>query len=214
MVVAIDGPSGSGKSTIARAVAEALGIGYLNTGAYYRAATIAALRGGADIDDPASVIGPIAAADLDFDGERMLLDGKDVSEEVRGPDVTAAVSQVSAIPEVRRLLVQQQRAWVARHSGRAVVEGRDIGTVVFPNAEVKVFLTASEEERARRRSLDAEVVAYGPDLVAEQLRRRDQIDSTRSVAPLTPAEDAVLIDTTAHEVADVVEIVLRLIRPR
>jgi cytidylate kinase len=213
MVIAIDGPSGSGKSTIARAVAAALGYGYLNTGAYYRAATIAALRSGADPTDSDAVVPAVAGADFDFDGERMLLDGEDVSEATRAAEVTANVSLVSAVPEVRRIMVDQQRAWVERHSGRAVVEGRDIGTVVFPDAGVKVFLTASEEERARRRSLDAESRGQRPETIVELIRRRDEIDSTREVSPLTPAEDAVEIDTTSHDVEAVVAIVLRLVDP-
>ena len=213
MVIAIDGPGGVGKSTVAKGVAAALGASYLNTGAYYRAATIAALRGGGDVGRPESLIAPIAAAAFDFDGRRMLLDGEDVSDAVRGPEVTANVSLVSAVPEVRRLMVAQQRAWVDRHGGRAVVEGRDIGTVVFPDADVKVFLTASEEERARRRAMDAETGADDAQRVAEQIRRRDRIDSTREVSPLTPADDAVVIDTTTHGVDEVVGIVLRLVEP-
>jgi cytidylate kinase len=213
VVIAIDGPGGSGKSTIARAVAAALGVSYLNTGAYYRAATIAALRGGGDVSDPASLVAPVAAADFDFDGERMLLDGADVSEATRSPEVTANVSLVSAVPEVRRLMVARQRAWVERRGGAAVVEGRDIGTVVFPDAGVKVFLTASEEERARRRSRDAEAAGDDEQRVAAQLRRRDRIDSTREVSPLAPADDAVVIDTTGYDAEEVVAIVLGLIDP-
>jgi len=211
MVIAIDGPGGVGKSTVARGVAAALQAAYLNTGAYYRAATIAALEAGVDLDDPVRVSAVVAAADLDFANDRMLLDGRDVSEETRNPDVTAGVSRVSAIPEVRRLMVRSQQEWVARHDGHAVVEGRDIGTVVFPDAAVKVFLTATEDERARRRSLDQESEGQGVDLIAEQLRRRDHFDSTRETSPLMAASDAVTIDTTSFDADEVIGIVLRLV---
>jgi len=213
MVIAIDGPGGVGKSTVARGVAEAMDAAYLNTGAYYRAATIAALDAGADLDNPVQVAAAVAAAQLDFAGDCMLLDGRDVSNETRGPEVTAGVSRVSAIPEVRRLMVRSQQEWVARHGGHAVVEGRDIGTVVFPDAAVKVFLTATEEERARRRSLDTESGGQDVHLIAEQLRRRDHFDSTREASPLMAAPDAVTIDTTSFDAAEVIAIVLRLVDP-
>ncbi|MCJ7726991.1 MAG: (d)CMP kinase [Acidimicrobiia bacterium] len=213
MVIAIDGPGGVGKSTVARGVAAAIGASYLNTGAYYRAATIAALDAGADPADPVAVIDAVEQAVFAFVGETMLLDGRDVSERSRSPEVTNRVSIVSAIPSVRALMVRYQRQWVADHDGHAVVEGRDIGTVVFPDAAVKVFLTASEEERARRRSGDREAEGQNVDSIAEALRRRDHIDSTRETSPLTAAEDAVTIDTTAYEADDVIDIVLGLIDP-
>ncbi len=211
MVIAIDGPGGVGKSTVARRVAEAIGASYLNTGAYYRAATIAALDAGAPLDDPAAVAAAVAAADFAFVDERMLLDGRDVSERSRSSEVTGSVSIVSAIPEVRTLMVTCQREWVEMHNGHAVVEGRDIGTVVFPDAAVKVFLTASEDERARRRAGDREAAGLDVDSIAEALRRRDHIDSTREASPLTAAEDAVAIDTTSYDAEAVIAIVLGLI---
>jgi len=213
MVIAIDGPGGVGKSTVAKGVAAAIGASYLNTGAYYRAATIAALDAGADLSSPAEVTAAVAAAVFEFVDECMLLDGRDVSERSRSPEVTGTVSIVSAVPEVRALMVRYQQEWVADHGGHAVVEGRDIGTVVFPDAEVKVFLTASEEERARRRSGDREAEGQDVNSIAEALRRRDHIDSTRETSPLMPADDAVTIDTTAYGADQVIELVLGLIDP-
>jgi cytidylate kinase len=213
MVIAIDGPGGVGKSTVAKGVAAAVGAAYLNTGAYYRAATIAALDAGADPSSPSEVTAAVEAATFDFIDECMLLDGRDVSERSRSPEVTAAVSIVSAMPQVRALMVRYQQEWVDEHGGHAVVEGRDIGTVVFPDAEIKVFLTASEEERARRRSGDREAEGQDVDSIAAALRRRDHIDSTREASPLTPADDAVTIDTTAYRADEVIELVLALIDP-
>jgi CMP/dCMP kinase len=142
VVVAIDGPSGVGKTTVSRAVASALGLPYLDTGAYYRMATLVTLRDGADPDSDDAVLGAIADTDIDFIDGRLLLDGQDVTIALRGEDVTAAVSVVAAHRRVREVIVDLQRSWVARNGGSAVVEGRDIGTVVFPDAAVKVFLTA------------------------------------------------------------------------
>jgi cytidylate kinase len=153
VVIAIDGPSGSGKSTVARAVAAELGLQVLDTGAMYRAVTLAVLRAGAGLDDAETCAAIARASAISVEGGVTMLDGRDVSGEIRGPLVTSAVSIVSAHPEVREILVARQRAWVARHGG-GVVEGRDIGTVVFPDATVKVFLVASDEERARRRHRD------------------------------------------------------------
>lgn len=213
MVIAIDGPGGVGKSTVARGIATAIGAAYLNTGAYYRAATIAALDAGVALDDPEAVTEAVAGRRFAFAGEDMLLDGQDVSEQSRSPEVTGNVSVVSAIPSVRALMVRYQREWVADHDGHAVVEGRDIGTVVFPDADVKVFLTASEEERARRRSGDREAEGQDVGTIAEALRRRDHIDSTRQTSPLTAAEDAVTIDTTSYDADEVIRIILGLIDP-
>lgn len=213
MVIAIDGPGGVGKSTVARGVAEALGAAYLNTGLYYRAATIAALDAGADPDDARAVLEAVAAAEFAFAGESMLLDGRDVTERCRSPEVTASVSLVSAIPGVRALMVRRQREWVEDHGGHAVVEGRDIGTVVFPEADLKVFLTASAEARARRRAKDREAAGQAVDEIAAALRRRDHIDSTREASPLTPAEDAVTIDTTSYDADQVIALVLGMADP-
>ena len=211
MVVAVDGPAGVGKSTVARAVAAALGAPYLDTGAFYRAVTLAVVRSGVDPADAAAVLAVAAATDLDFAGGVMLLDGEPVTEAVRAPEVVALVSAVSAFPEVRRVVVQQQRAWVERRGGRAVVEGRDIGTVVFPEAPVKLYLTADPAERARRRAGDAEAAGQSVEAIERQLRARDHADSTREASPLRPADDAVTIDTTALTLEQVVRIVMGLV---
>ena len=205
-VIAIDGPAGSGKSTIARAVATALGLDYLDTGAMYRSVAFAVLRNGID---PANVekVGDIARRVVIHVGEHVLVDGEDATEAIRGPAVTLAVTAVAANPSVRRELVTRQRAWVSEHEG-GVVEGRDIGSVVFPAAELKVFLTASEEERAKRRRNEA------GDEVAADIARRDQADSTRPVSPLLAADDAVIIDTTGRAIDDVVAAVLGHLRNR
>ena len=203
-VVAIDGPSGSGKSTVARAVAAALGLEVLDTGAMYRAVTLAALERGVDLFDEDAVAGVARATAIEL-GDRVLLDGRDVTTAIRGPEVTATVSTASAHPAVREVLVARQRTWVAQHGG-GVVEGRDIGSVVFPDAAVKVFLTASEDERARRRQRDELAAARSVDVdaVKQAIARRDSIDSSRAVSPLTAAPDAVQIDTTSREVDDIV----------
>jgi len=210
VVVTIDGPGGVGKSTAARAVAQAVGAHYLNTGSYYRAATLAVLRRGADPADDDAVTAAVASATFGFEEGRMILDGADVTEEIRGGEVTGTVSRVSAVPEVRTLLVRLQREWVAERGGHAVVEGRDIGTVVFPDADLKVFLTATEEARAERRGQDRESSGTPVDEIAASLRERDRLDSTRRESPLVAAEDAIVIDTTYLDAAEVVALVLRL----
>jgi len=209
-VVAIDGPSGSGKSTVARGVAERLGLEVLDTGAMYRAVTLAALRRGADLHDAVACEAAAVDSDIVVDG-MVLLDGRDVTAEIRGPEVTAAVSTVSAHLGVRAVLVDRQRAWVEQHGG-GVVEGRDIGTVVFADAPVKVFLTASDDTRAARRARDEAAAARDTtvDAVAADLARRDALDSSRAVSPLIAAADAIVVDTTTRSVDDVVdEIVAR-----
>lgn len=211
MVVTVDGPAGVGKSTVARAVAAALGIPYLDTGAFYRAAALAVIRAGVDPMDSAAAVSTVAAADLDFREGETLLDGETVSEVIRHPAVAGLASAVSTLPELRRLVVARQRAWVARQGGAAVVEGRDIGTVVFPEAAVKVYLTADLAERARRRAQDAETDGMALEDIERQLRSRDQTDSTRAVSPLRPADDAVIIDTTQLSTDEVVSIVLGLV---
>jgi cytidylate kinase len=205
IVVAIDGPSGSGKSTVARAVAEELGLPVLDTGAMYRAVTLAVLEQGAALDDAATCAAIARASDITVEDGVTVLDGRDVSREIRGPLVTGAVSIVSAHPEVRGVLVARQRAWVARHGG-GVVEGRDIGTVVFPDATVKVFLVASDDERARRRHRDemAAARAVAVEDVKAALDRRDALDTGRAVSPLRPADNAIVIDTTNLDVDSVV----------
>ena len=182
-VIAIDGPAGSGKSTVARRLAERLDLPYLDTGAMYRSVALAALRKGIDPHDREAVAALTPTVETDATGA------------IRTAEVNAVVSVVAANPDVRAELVRQQRAWIEQHGG-GVVEGRDIGTVVCPNAYLKVFLTASEEERARRRSDEADPGA------------RDRVDSTRAVAPLAVAPDALVIDTTDLSVDDIVEEVL------
>lgn len=200
-VVAIDGPVGSGKSTVARAVAARLGLAHLETGAMYRAVAFAVLRRGIEpvADDPA--LAEVARTVSMEVGERLVVDGVDVTEELRTPEVGRAVSVVAADPAVRAELVRRQRQWVADRGG-AVVEGRDIGSVVFPDATLRVYLTASDEERARRR---------GGDETAADVARRDRLDSSRAASPLVVPEGAMVIDTTDRGVAEVVdEIVGRL----
>ena len=205
-VIAIDGPAGSGKSTVARAVAERLGLPYLDTGAMYRAVAFEAMRRGIDPEDPAPV-GELARNMTLEIGEQVVVDGVDATIEIRSPEVTRAVSTVAANPEVRRELVVRQREWVAEHGG-GVVEGRDIGTVVFPSAALKVYLTADDRERANRRSKEMLDLHY--DQVAADIARRDHIDSTRPTSPLSVAADAVRIDTTDRDIELVVDEVLAL----
>jgi cytidylate kinase len=194
MLIAIDGPAGAGKSTVARAVADALGFTYLDTGAMYRCVALAELRGAAD---------PLACA-ICLDG-RVTLDGEDVSAAVRAPEVGARASEVAARPEVRAALVERQRALIA--AGDYVAEGRDIGTVVAPDAELKVFLTASAQERARRRAAQT-----GADdvVVLREQALRDERDATREHSPLAAAADAVALDTTGLEIDEVVRRIVDL----
>ena len=205
-VIAIDGPAGSGKSTVARAVASRLGMPYLDTGAMYRAVAFSAIRQGVDPDDNAQVAE--LALDMRLEvAERVVVDDVDATIEIRSPEVTRAVSVVAANPKVRKELVRRQREW-AEKEGSGVVEGRDIGTVVFPEAPVKVYMTASDEERAQRRSQELLDMHY--DEVAADIARRDHIDSTRQYAPLSVAPDAVVVDTTTSTVDEVVDLVLAL----
>jgi len=199
MVIAIDGPAGAGKSTVARAVARALGIAYLDSGAMYRSAALAALRSGASLDDGAALGSLVRGLRMTVADGRVSLDGEDVTEVIRTPEVSAAASRVSVHPEVRDAMVQRQRALIA--AGDYVAEGRDIGTVVSPDATLKVFLTASDAERARRRA--AETGELPADVQAAQ-SLRDARDRGREHGALRPADDAVEIDTTglsADEVA-------------
>ena len=198
-VVAIDGPVGSGKSTVARAVADRLGLDCLETGAMYRAVAAAVLRRGAP-DDPAEVAAIAKDLEIELGDGRVMVDGDDVTDEIRRPEVGRMVSKVAAMADVRTTLVDLQRQWVADHGG-AVVEGRDIGSVVFPDAELKVFLTATPEERAKRRS----------DEDADDVRRRDRIDSTRAVSPLVVPDGAVVIDSTGRSVDEVVDEIVGLL---
>jgi cytidylate kinase len=218
-VIALDGPSGSGKSTVARAVARQLRWRYLDTGATYRAATLAVLRAGTDLTDAEAVATTVGKADIvvstDPDAAGTTLDGEDVSAVIRGPEVTQAVSAVSAVPAVRTQMVALQRA-LAGDAG-AVLEGRDIGTAVFPEAPVKVFLDASPEVRATRRAGDRDtgVAAAGGDVVtqvAADLARRDRLDSSRAASPLQAADDAVHLDSSSLDADQVVQRVLELAR--
>ena len=209
MVVAIDGPSGVGKSTVARGVASALGLAYLDTGSTYRAATLAVLRAGADPAEPSAVIEVVQSADIAYIDGVICLDGEKVGEDVRSQEVTAAVSSVSAVPEVRHRIVEMQRAWVRNH-GDAVLEGRDIGTVVFPDAPVKVYLTARPDVRAARRAGDAEAIGRDLDDIVRALIERDRKDSTREVSPLNAASDAIVIDTSEMTADEVVVAIVDL----
>jgi cytidylate kinase len=201
-VVAVDGPGGAGKSSVSRALAVRLGWQHLDTGAFYRAATLAVLRARANPRREAVVAALVDDLRLRQDGGAMYLDGEDVSEAIRSPEVTAAVSDVAAHPAVRRILVRHQRQWVAGHQGPVVVEGRDIGSVVFPDADLKIWLVASPAERARRRAAET---GEGLAEVAADLARRDQADSTRDASPQKPAADAIWIDTTNLGIDTVVE---------
>jgi cytidylate kinase len=212
VVVAIDGPAGSGKSTVARRVAELAGLRYLDTGATYRAVTLALQRRGIPVDDQEAVADAAKAVDLALElppgptgVARVLLDGAEPGPALRTPEVNATVSAVAAVPAVRELLVGLQRSLVG--VGGIVVEGRDIGTVVWPDAEVKVFLTAAEHERARRRTGDSD----GGGETAETLARRDAIDSGRSASPTRAAADALVIDSTTRTIDQVVGQILDLI---
>jgi CMP/dCMP kinase len=219
VVVAIDGPSGTGKSSVSRGLARALGARYLDTGAMYRIVTLALLRAGIDLSD-ADGLGA-AAADVpvsvgyDPNEDRSYLGDEDVSAEIRGDAVTRAVSAVSAVPAVRTRLVDLQRN-LARGQGSVVVEGRDIGTVVLPHADVKFCLTASAEERARRRNEQnvASGLADNYSGVLADVQRRDHLDSTRAVSPLRPAVDAVVVDTSDMTEPEVIEHLLELVEQR
>jgi cytidylate kinase len=204
-VVAIDGPSGSGKSTVARTLAERLGLDYLDTGAMYRAIAFAAVQRGLDPLDGTLMDKLAADVDLVTVGPEVVVDGYDASIEIRGPEVTKAVSAVAAHPGVRRQMVSRQREWIRSHGG-GVVEGRDIGTEVWPDAELKVYLTADLEVRAARRK--AEMAAEDRQEVADDLARRDALDSTRATSPLRRADGAIEIDTTYLTVEEIVDALL------
>jgi cytidylate kinase len=218
IVIAIDGPSGAGKSTTARAVAKRLAYDYLDTGAMYRAITLAALRAGVEPAEGLPLDALLARLRLEIstvgEGARFLLDGEDVTAAIRDPSVTARVSAFSALRAVRAALVQRQRAIAA--GGGAVVEGRDIGTVVFPDAELKVFLDANLAERARRRRADLALAGHAAtdDDVGVDLARRDAADSGRAHSPLAPAADAVRLDTSGLTFDAQVERIVRLARER
>ena len=211
IVIAIDGPAGAGKSTIARRLAARLGYTYIDTGAMYRAVALWALRQDVDIADMHRLdqLAHAAQIGLDSANQRVTLNGEDVTEAIRTPEVSAAASQVAAVPAVRRALVAKQR--LLGESQNVVMEGRDVGTVVFPNAKLKVYLDAQPQERVRRRALEA---GDEPESVARQINERDRRDQSRAESPLTQAPDAVYLDTTPLTLEEVEEEILRLLRAR
>jgi len=218
VVVAVDGPAGTGKSSVSRGLAHALGARYLDTGAMYRVVTLSVLRSNVNLSDSHAVAVasevPLSLSD-DPDVNQAFLGAEDVSVEIRGDAVTRAVSAVSAVPEVRARLVDWQRELAAGEDS-VVVEGRDIGTVVLPDADVKIFLTASAETRARRRN-DQNIAAGLPDdyeTVLADVRRRDHLDSTRAISPLRPADDALIVDTSDMNQEQVISHLLELVQQR
>ncbi len=207
VVIAIDGPAGAGKSTVGRALADRLELGYLDTGAMYRAMTFAALRRGVVEGDLDEVAAMAPTVEMSFEDGVVIVDGVDATSEIRGREVTEAVSQISANPSVRQVLVERQRSWVVEHDG-GVVEGRDIGTVVFPDADLKLYITASPRVRAERRVLE-----LGGDVaeVEASIIKRDRVDSSRAHSPLTEAADAVIVDTTGLSIDEVVAHILEML---
>lgn len=217
-VIAIDGPAGAGKSTVARQVATALGFVYIDTGAMYRAVACRAIELGLTVNDQAKLAELAARIDIRLEQDagalRIWADGSDVTEMIRSAAVTAVVASISQAPEVRRAMVRLQREMA--ETGRAVLDGRDIGTVVVPDACVKIFLTASSEERARRRYAELKEKGYNPDLSAlkKEMEERDRMDCERDLSPLVQASDAVLVDTTGLSIEDVVSKIATMYRTR
>jgi cytidylate kinase len=207
VVIAIDGPAGAGKSTVGRALARRLDLGYLDTGAMYRGMTFAALRRGVVEGDLDEVAAMAPAVDIAVEDGTVTVDGVDATTAIRGREVTEAVSQIAANPAVRKVLVDRQRSWVERHGG-GVVEGRDIGTVVFPDADLKLYITASPRVRAERR-----VRELGGDVVDVELSiiTRDRVDSSRTHSPLSEADDAVVVDTTGMSIDEVVDHIMEML---
>ena len=217
--VAIDGPSGAGKSTLARALAKALGFVYVDTGAIYRSVGYYAYQRGVDPSDAAAVEALLPEIQLEMvyreDGlQHMILNGQDVTKEIRLPEISMYASRVSAIPAVRAFLLEMQREMARTHS--VIMDGRDIGTVVLPQADVKLFLTASAEDRARRRYLELEERGTPEpyEKLLEEMKERDANDTARAAAPLRPAEDAVILDTTGNTFAQSFDLLLRTIKER
>ena len=215
-VVAIDGPSAAGKSTVARAMAQRLGFLFVDTGALYRALALRTRWDGASPDDPAAVERALAGVQLDLSGSpddaHVWLNGQDVSGEIRTPEVSERASRLAALPPVRRRLIDIQRA--LRERGPLVAEGRDLGTVVFPDAEVKIYLDADPGVRARRRALDLERLGtpMALDQVRAEIERRDERDRSRAESPLRPAADATVVDSTREGIDAVVEAVMGVVR--
>jgi len=218
LIIAIDGPAGAGKSTVARALARRLGLAYVDSGATYRAAALKVVESGVSPEDTAAVIDLVIGSRIAFvalDGDcHVTLDGHDVTGQIRTPEVTRAAAWVSRVPQVRRKLVALQRE--AASGTGVVMEGRDIGTVVFPDAALKIFLEAQPEERARRRQDQEQADGRRPSLstTADEIRQRDQLDAERKVSPLIPATDAVRIDSTDLSADVVVGTILDLLRER
>ena len=217
--VAIDGPSGAGKSTLARALAKALGFVYVDTGAIYRSVGYYACQRGVDPSDAVAVEALLPEIQLEIlyreDGlQHMILNGQDVTKEIRLPEISMYASRVSAIPAVRAFLLEMQREMARTHS--VIMDGRDIGTVVLPQADVKLFLTASAEDRARRRYLELEERGTPEpyEKLLEEMKERDANDTARAAAPLRPAEDAVILDTTGNTFAQSFDLLLRTIKER
>ena len=207
-VIAIDGPAGSGKSTVAQALASRLNLHYLDTGAMYRAVAFAVIQKQIDIHDVEKVIQTAKSLDLQLTQESCVVNGIEATEEIRGQEVTLLVSQVAAVPEVRAEMVKRQRTWAEERNG-GVMEGRDIGSVVFPDASLKIYLTASEEVRAQRRA--AEIEEGDVASIAADIERRDTVDTQRSASPLMEAEDAIVVDTSEMTLEQVVDHVIELI---
>lgn len=207
LVIAIDGPAGAGKSTVGRAVADRLSLGYLDTGAMYRAMTFAVQQRGLAEGDLAAVADVAPLVQIDVDDGVVTVDGRDATSEIRGRAVTDGVSQVAANPAVRDVLVERQRGWVAEHGG-GVVEGRDIGTVVFPDADLKLYVTASPRVRAERRVRE---LGGDVDEVEQSIISRDRFDSSRDHSPLAEADDATIVDTTGMSITEVVDHIIEML---
>ena len=211
-VIAIDGPAGAGKSTIARAVAHRLGFEFLDTGAMYRAISLAALERGIDLEDDAALTALVDEVDIDLKGDVVTLNGRDVSKVIRGSEVTAAVSKVAAVEGVRRAMATMQRARAS--AGNVVIEGRDIGSAVVPAADIKIFLTASKDERARRRARQLGLATDESSLreLARTIEARDRADSERKASPFVKANDAVVVDSTGKDIDAIVDEIAKAAR--